>query len=69
MTPPHIHEVELALDKLLGFKRIAAFSNDHADLARAMDATFNKVGEAPPPREQCRSEASPAWTTSRVTSA
>ena len=45
-----VHAVELELDKLLGFKRVAAFGNDQADLVRAMAATYNKAGaETPPP--------------------
>jgi hypothetical protein len=39
-----IQDVELKLDKLLGFKQVAAFGGDQADLARTMDATYNKVG-------------------------
>jgi hypothetical protein len=46
-----IQDVELKLDKLLGFKRVAAFANDQTELARTMDATYNKVGilEGPQP--------------------
>ena len=45
-----IHALELELDKLLGFKRVAAFGNDQADLVQAMAATYNKAGaEVPPP--------------------
>jgi hypothetical protein len=50
------HDAELDLDKLLGFKRVAAFGNDQAGLARALDATYNKVGtaEGPPPTRSRR---------------
>jgi hypothetical protein len=47
-----MEDIELVLDKLLGFKRVAAFGDDQAELARTMDATYNKVGgegPVPPP--------------------
>jgi hypothetical protein len=45
-----IGEVELELEKLLGFKRVAAFGDDQAELARTLNATYNKVGgEGPLP--------------------
>jgi hypothetical protein len=43
-------DVQLDPKKLLGFKRIAAFSNDGVELIKALDVTFNKAGgETPPP--------------------
>jgi hypothetical protein len=47
------HDVELELDKLLGFKRVAAFGNDSVKLARTLNATYNKVGEVNTGSSRC----------------
>jgi hypothetical protein len=48
-TAGHDSEAVLDFGKLLGFRRVVAFTGNDGSLAEALGASFNKVGAEVPP--------------------